>query len=153
MKSLIIYFSNYKNNTERIAKVFAEKINADLINLKGSGEIKIEDYNLIGFGSGVYKEDLAPQIYKYVDKLNLKDKKVFVFSTSGVGFTYYNNKLIRLLEAKGASCKGSFACKGSFVSREFSDKKIFEFMSKFAEGHPNEKDFRKAEKFIDKVVQ
>ncbi|WP_139902794.1 flavodoxin domain-containing protein [Clostridium thermarum] len=153
MKSLIIYFSNYKNNTEKIAKVFAEKINADLINLKGSGEIKIEDYDLIGFGSGVYKEDLAPQLYKWVEKMNLKDKKVFVFSTSGVGFTYYNKKLIRILKSKGASCKGSFACKGSFVSREFSDKKIFEFMSKFAEGHPNYRDYRKAEKFIDKVVQ
>ncbi|MFU0825825.1 hypothetical protein [Clostridium sp.] len=34
MKSLIIYFSTYKNNTEKIAKIFANKINADLINLK-----------------------------------------------------------------------------------------------------------------------
>jgi flavodoxin len=152
MKSLIIYCSNYSNNTEKIAKVFADKINADLINLKNSGDIKIEDYNLIGFGSGVYMENLAPQLFKCIEKLNLKGKKVFVFSTSGVGFSYYNKKLKSLLVSKGADCKGSFACKGSFVSRDFSNNKIFEFMSKFAEGHPNDKDLSKAERFISKVV-
>jgi hypothetical protein len=66
---------------------------------------------------------------------------------------YYNNKLIKLLEAKGAICTGSFACKGSFVSRDFSDNKIFDFMSRFAIGHPNDKDFSKADEFIKKMMR
>lgn len=152
MKSLIIYCSTYKNHTEKIAEVLAKNINADLINLKNSKDIKIDSYDLIGFGSGVYKESMAPQLFNAVEKLNFRDKNVFVFSTSGVGMKFYNNSLIKLLESKGAKCRGSFACKGSFVSRDFSDNKIFEFMSKFAQGHPNLKDFRKAEKFIEKVV-
>lgn len=153
MKSLIIYCSTYKKHTEEIAELFAKKINADLINLKNSKDIHIENYDVIGFGSGVYKESMAPQIFHCVEKLNLKNKAVFVFSTSGAGKKFYNNKLIKLLETKEAICKGSFACKGSFVSRDFSENRIFEFMSKFAQGHPNDKDFCKAEKFIEKVVR
>ncbi len=152
MKSLIIYHSTYKNNTEKIAKVFANKINADLVCLKNSRAVRIDNYDLIGFGSGVYKESMSQQLYTYVEELNLKGKDVFVFSTSGAGMGFYNKKLVNLLKSKGARNKGSFACKGSFVSRDFSDNRIFEIMSKFAVGHPNDKDLCKAEKFIEKVV-
>ena len=153
MKSLIIYDSVYKNNTEKIARVLANKIDADLLGLKESKGVMIEDYDLIGFGSGVYKETISSKLFDYVEKLNLRGKDVFVFSTSGVGMKFYNKKLIHLLESRGAICKGSFACKGSFNSREFSDNKIFELMSKFAMGHPNNEDLIKAEKFVERIVR
>jgi len=152
MKCLIVYYSTYKKHTEKIAEVFAKKVNADLADLKNSGSIEIDKYDLIGFGSGVYRESMATQLFNYVEKLNLKGKDVFVFSTSGIGKRFYNKKLIKVLESKGAICRGSFACKGSFVSREFSDNKIFEIMSRFSQGHPNAKDFCKAERFIEKIA-
>lgn len=62
MKSLIIYCSDYKKNTEKIAKVFAEKIDSDLMNIKNLNEIDIEKYDLIGFGSGIYMESLSPKL-------------------------------------------------------------------------------------------
>jgi len=107
---------------------------------------------LIGFGSGVYRESLSPRLFRLVDSLNLKGKNVFVFSTSGVGMKFYNNKLIRILESKGAINRGSFACKGSFVAREFTDKKIFDIIGRLSQGHPNDKDFKNAESFIERVV-
>ena len=152
MKSLIIYSSEYKKNTEKIARIFAEKIHSELMNIKEVGDMDLEDYNIIGFGSGVYKERLSPKLYELVEKMNLKGKKIFVFSTSGIGMRFYNNKLIRLLESKGAIIKGSFACKGSFIAREFTDKSIFNFFGKLSQGHPNDKDLKEAEKFIDNVV-
>lgn len=148
MKSLIIYYSKYNNNTEKIAKAFADNINSDLINLNNSYDIDIANYDLIGFGSGVYNEDLSPTLYNLVEKLNLKDKKVFVFSTSCVGFKLYNKKLIKILLAKGAICKDSFACKGSFI---YKDNKIFEFLSKRSLGHPNGNDIGKAINFIKNI--
>ncbi len=153
MKSLVIYCSTYKNHTEKIALLFAKKMNADIINLKKNKDIVIDNYDLIGFGSGVYKESMAPQIFSCVDRLDLKNKDVFVFSTSGAGMKFYNKKLIKQLENKGACCKGSFTCKGSFDSTVFSKNKIFEFMSRFALGHPNDKDFKKAEEFIERVMR
>lgn len=152
MKSLIIYCSDYKKNTEKIAKIFAEKINAELINLRNTSDIDVESYDLIGFGSGVYRESLSPRLFRLVDGLDLKGKNVFVFSTSGIGMKFYNNKLIRILESKGAINRGSFACKGSFIAREFTDKKIFDIIGRFSQGHPDAKDFKKAESFIERVV-
>lgn len=152
MKALVIYCSQYKKNTEKIAGVFAEKANCDLINIKDIGEINIEKYNVIGFGSGVYRESLSPKLFRLVEKLNLEGKNVFVFSTSGVGMKFYNNSLIRLLESKGAIVKGSFACKGSFIASEFTDKKIFNIIGKLSQGHPNDRDIKEAERFIMRIL-
>ena len=152
MKTLIIYCSEYKKNTEKIAKIFEEKSNCDLINVKNFIDINLENYDLIGFGSGVYVESLSPKIFKVIDKLDLKDKNIFVFSTSGVGMKYYNKKLIKVLISKGAINKGSFACKGSFDAKEFSNNKIFDIIGRITKGHPNRKDFKSAEKFFMKMM-
>lgn len=152
MKSLIVYCSKYKNNTEKIARIFAEKMDCDLINIRDVRDISMENYDLIGFGSGVYRESLSPEVFKLVDKLDLENKKVFVFSTSGVGIKFYNNSLIKLLKSKGAINKGSFACKGNFIAKEFTNKKMFDIMSRLSEGHPNDRDFKKAEEFILRVL-
>lgn len=148
MKSLIVYCSEYKKNTEKIAQVFAEKIGCELINIKDVSEINIENYDLIGFGSGVYRESLSPKVFRLAEKSNLKDKNVFVFSTSGIGMKFYNNRLIKLLESKGAINKGSFACKGSFVARDFTNIKLFDIIGRLSQGHPNGRDYKKAERFI-----
>lgn len=152
MKALIVYYSSY-SNTEKIAKIFAKKINADLVNLKESSDVKVDNYDLIGFGSGVYKESMAPKLLDCAEKLELKGKKVFVFSTSGLGMKFYNNKMRKIFKSKGAICKGSFACKGHYESIRNSKNKMFELFRKISEGHPNDKDIYKAEKFIENVVK
>jgi flavodoxin len=152
VKSLIIYCSDYKHNTEKIAHIFAEKTHSELINIRNISEVDIENYNLIGFGSGVYRESMSPKLFKLVDKLNLRGKNVFVFSTSGVGMKFYNNKLIKVLVSKGAINKGSFACRGSFVAREFTNIKLFGIVGRLSQGHPNDKDFKRAERFIGRMV-
>lgn len=151
MKALIVYCSDYKNNTENIARIFAGKIGCELINIRDVSDINIESYNLIGFGSGVYRESMSPKLFRLVDKLNLTGKNVFVFSTSGVGMKFYNNSLIKLLESKGAINKGSFACKGSFIAKEFTNSNIFNIMGKLSQGHPNDRDFEEAERFIVRI--
>ncbi|WP_317921583.1 flavodoxin domain-containing protein [Tepidimicrobium xylanilyticum] len=141
-----------QKNTEKIARIFAEKANCELINIKDVSEVKIEKYNLIGFGSGVYRESLSPKLFRLVGKLNLEGKNVFVFSTSGVGIKFYNNSLIRVLESKGAIVKGSFACKGSFIAGEFTDKKIFNIIGKLSQDHPDDRDFKESERFIMRIL-
>ena len=79
METLIIYCSDYKKNTEKIAQIFADTINCDLVNISDIDDISIDKYKLIGFGSGVYKESLSPKLFKLANELNLEGKKVFVF--------------------------------------------------------------------------
>lgn len=151
MKTLIIYYSATEN-TEKIAKIFADKTNADTVNLKYSTEITLDQYDLIGFGSGIYKETMSPKLFSCLDRLDLKGKQVFAFSTSGMGTRFYNLKLARRLKAKGAKYKGNFACKGGFVGRNISKNRLFEAMSKLAIGHPDNRDIAKADRFIEKIT-
>lgn len=143
MKTLIIYCSQHKSNTEKIANVFKEKCGCNLINVKKYRNINLEDYDLIGFGSGVYVENVSPKLFRLIEKLDLKNKNVFVFSTSGVGMKFYNNKLIKALESKGAINKGSFSCRGSYDAEKFTKNKIFKAMSIIPKGHPNNSDLKK----------
>lgn len=151
MKTLIIYCSTYKGNTKKIAQIFKDKIDCDLVGIMDFKDINLENYDLIGFGSGVYKESLSPKIYKLAEKLDVKGKDFFVFSTSGIGMEFYNKRLIKLLESKGAINRGSFACKGSFNAKEFTEIKIFDLIGKLSQGHPNDRDFKRAEKFISQI--
>lgn len=155
MRTLIIYYSYYRKHTEKIAKIFADRIDADLINLNGNNNLKIDidSYDLIGFGSGIYTETMSPKLFMCIDKLDLEAKNVFVFSTSGIGMKFYNNSLVRSLEKKRARVKGSFACSGSFETKDFSNFKLFDLFSYFARNHPNKMDLRRAEKFIDKIIK
>ncbi len=152
MKSLILYYSTYGNHTKQLAELFGRMLKADLISLRNTRDIDIEQYDLIGFGSGIYHESMAPQIFRCAEQLKLEKKDVFIFSTSGVGMTFYNKRLIKLCKEKGANCRGSFACKGSFQSKDFCENKVFELMGNLSQGHPSSKDIRKAERFIDRVM-
>lgn len=154
MKTLIIYCSEYKKNTEKIARIFADTAECELINLRDVKDMNgLDHYNLIGFGSGVYKESMSPKLFQLVENMNLKGKNVFVFSTNGVGMKYYNKPLIKLLVSKGAINKGSFSCKGSFIAKEFTTVKLFDMIGKLSQGHPNQKDYRKAERFMIRVTK
>jgi len=154
LKTVLFYSSDYRTNTEKIAKVMASEIDAEYVNIDNlkNDDYNTEQFDLIGFGSGVYREDLSKDLYRLTERLTLKDKKVFVFSTSGIGMNSYNKRLLRHLSSKGALSMGSFACKGSFTASDFSENKIFKLLGKSAEGHPDEKDLLNAKAFILKIM-
>ena len=56
MKSLLVLFSYNHNNIEKIAKVFAEDLGAQIKKPQEIDLEEIQDYSLIGFGSGISGE-------------------------------------------------------------------------------------------------
>ena len=56
MKSLLVLYSYHHNNTEKIAKAFARVLDAEIKNLKQVKPEELQDYDLVGFGSGIYGE-------------------------------------------------------------------------------------------------
>jgi flavodoxin len=152
MKTLIIYYSEYRQNTEKLARTFAKKIDAKLISINEVHSVDLANYDLIGFGSGVYRESLSPKLFQLVETLNLEARNTFVFSTNGVGMNYYNKPLIKKLLSKGAINRGSFACKGAFDATDFTRIRLFQLLGKLSQGHPSKKDLVKAEIFIVKLM-
>jgi len=84
MKTLIVYTSVHHQNTEKVAKVLAEELNADLVRIGEVQSDTLAAYDLIGFGSGIYFMKHHRTLLQFVDTLPAgMGKPAFVFSTSG----------------------------------------------------------------------
>lgn len=147
MKVLLIYSSIHHGNTEKIVRAMGESINADIIETRNLKINTLNEYDLIGFGSGIYYGKLHKNILELIDKLpTLSNKKVFVFSTSGQGKVKYNDFVEQKLKEKGFNAVGSFACKG------YDTFGPFKLIGGIAKGRPNDKDFQNAKDFAKKLI-
>jgi flavodoxin len=152
MKTLIIYKSIHHQNTEKIAQIIAKILNADLSKPEKTKEKDLKDYDLIGFGSGIYAWKHHQSILNLVNNLNnkkknnKKNKKAFIFSTSGSGNTKINHQVLRKkLKEKGFKIKAEFNCKGWDT---FGPLKLIGGINK---QRPNKKDLDKARQFAEKL--
>jgi flavodoxin len=147
MKALIIYHSEHHQNTEKIAKVMASKIEAEIKSAKDVRPIEINNYEIIGFGSGVYYGRLNSELSDIIDKLPFqKDKNSFIFSTTGF-MTYSESAHERfrpLLIKKGFKIIGEFSCLG--FDTTLTQKGI-------NKGKPDKQDIKNAEKFIQNILE
>jgi flavodoxin len=145
-----VLYSYHHNNTEKIAKVFAKVLDAQIktpqqVNLKG-----LQEYSLIGFGSGIYGAKYHTYLLDLADRLpQVANKKAFIFSTSGItgeAKVAKDHSLLReKLQSKGYLIVDEFGCKG-FNTNSFL--KLFGGMNK---GRPNAEDLKNAEEFASNL--
>ncbi|MCK4309600.1 MAG: flavodoxin family protein [Candidatus Atribacteria bacterium] len=147
MKVLVIYNSVHHGNTEKIAKVIADELKAKMVKPTEEEVNKLSEYDLIGFGSGIYMGKHHESIFQLLEKLPaVKDKKAFVFCTSGSSKNY-NGPLKEKLTAKGFQVVGEFSCKG------FDTYGPFKLIGGINKGWPNEEDCRKAQEFAHNFLK
>lgn len=148
MKTAIIYKSVHRGNTKKIAEAMSEALEADLFDLKDVNKDVIKEYDLIGFGSGIYYYKPHKKLRKFVEELEMvENKKAFHFSTSGDG--KYFDWLEKNLSKKGFEVIGEFHCKGYYA---YSIKGIFSRKG-LNKGRPNEEDFKDAKEFADSLKE
>jgi len=146
VKRLIIYESVHHKNTEKIAKAMAEVLKAELKKPQDVNIDSLKDYDLIGFGSGIYYGKFHKNILELISKIKTENhQKVFVFSTSGMGKESYNDSVKKELTEKGFEVIGSFACKG------FDTYGPLKLVGGIAKGRPNEEDISRAREFAIKL--
>ena len=151
MKSLLVCYSYHHQNTLKIAKVFAEVLDGEI---KMPQEIKaeeIEEYDLVGFGSGIYSAKHHESLLELADDLpEVNDKKAFLFSTAGISGESKkikdHTKLREKLESKGYLIVDEFQCKG------FNTNSFLRFFGGMNKGRPNDKDLENAEEFAKNLV-
>ena len=150
MKSILILYSYHHHNTEKIANVFAKVLNAKIKTPKQIEPEKLQEYDVVGFGSGIYSAKHHQSLLELADNLQqVNNKKAFIFSTSGITGKSKSAKdhsiLREKLLSKGYTVVDEFQCKG-FNTNSFL--KLFGGMNK---GRPNEKDLKNAEEFANKL--
>jgi len=152
MKSLLVLFSYHHNNTEKIANVFAKVLGAQIKTPHQINPEELQEYVLIGFGSGIYGEKHHKILLDLADKLPLvTNKKAFIFSTSAImGETKVakdHSSLREKLESKGYMIVDEFSCKG------FNTNSFLKFFGGMNRGRPNAKDLKHAEEFAHNLKQ
>jgi|SRR5271157_582032 len=158
MRSLLVLFSYHHNNTEKIAKVFAKVLDAQIKTPQQINPEELQEYSLIGFGSGIYGGKHYKDLLDLADKLpQVTNKKAFIFSTNGAPAMVFSRSsemfaknhmpLREKLRSKGYVIVDEFSCAG-FNTNSFL--KLFGGLNK---GRPNAEDLKRAEEFAQNLKQ
>ncbi|UCH02606.1 MAG: flavodoxin family protein [Candidatus Bathyarchaeota archaeon] len=152
MKSLLIVFSYHHKNTEKIAKVFAKVLDAPIKTPQQLNPDELQEYSLIGFGSGIYGEKHHKALLNLTDTLlQVTNIKAFIFSTSALTgedkIAKDHAPLRKKLQSKGYIIVNEFQCKG------FNTNSFMRFFGGMNKGRPNAEDLKHAEEFAQNLKQ
>jgi flavodoxin len=152
MKSLLVVFSYHHNNTLKIAEVFAKVLDTQIRMPQEINPQELQEYDLIGFGSGIYSAKHQESLLDLADRLpQVTNKKAFIFSTAALTGEEKREKdhslLRKKLESKGYRIVDEFQCKG------FNTNSFMRFFGGMNKGRPNAKDLKNAEEFAQKLKQ
>ncbi len=162
MQTLIILHSYHHGNTEKVAKIFAQVLGAQIrspqdisLNLE-----EIQRYQLIGFGSGIYGAKHYESLLDLADKLPMvssreltpvSPREVFIFSTAaltGESKASDDHKALRnKLESKGYAVVDEFQCKG------FNTNSFLKYIGGMNKNRPNAEDLSNADDFARNLMK
>ena len=142
--TLIICVSTHHFNTQRVAQAIAEVIHASVMPPEKVDLNALEQYDLIGFGSGIYFGSHARSVIEFVNRMPNPPRKVFLFSTAGTPFLWrlFHSRLRKSVLSRGCEIVGEFNCRGwdtigplvwfGGLNRHHPDQKDLERASEFA---------------------
>jgi len=149
---LIIVFSYHHNNTAKIAGKIAEVLNAQVLTPEKVVTQMLQDYELIGFGSGIDSGKHYKPLLDLADRLpEANDKPCFIFSTSGVqgrSKVKKDHALLRQkLQSKGYTVVDEFSCIG------FNTNSFLKYIGGMNKGRPDHRDLKHAEEFALSLLE
>ena len=150
MKCLMVLLSYHHNNTEKIANVFADVLDAQIRTPQQVKSEELQEYSLVGFGSGIYGGKHHEALLDLADELpQVTNRKAFIFSTSSdlEPLAKNHSRLREKLKSKGYVIVDEFSCAG-WNTNSFS--RLFGGINK---GRPNAEDLKNAEEFAMNLKQ
>lgn len=150
-KIIIIYETCHHYNTEKVAHIIAQRLQADLYKPDQIKPALLLDYDVIGIGTGIYFSKPHHKIHSFLDRLPLlSNTKSFLFTTSGnINVRYIQSvvqNIISKMEKKGLKVINSFSIKG------WNTFGLFRLVGGINRGHPDLKDLYQVELFANKVL-
>lgn len=158
VKSLVVVFSYHHMNTEKIAHAIANVLDAPVKTPQQVTPDEIREYDLVGFGSGIYSARNHESLIELAGALPLANgRNAFIFSTFGApvalfpgkrlkGFIRDNHSALReTLESRGYKVVDEFACAG------FNTNSFLRYFGGLNKGKPDADDLRHAEEFARSV--
>jgi flavodoxin len=155
MKTLLVVSSYHHHNTQKVARAMADVLGAEVVSPDAVKLDSLMEYDLVGFGSGIYDAMHHVKLLKLAESLPaVKGGKAFLFSTDGtprlkiVSAGTYHKKMFtdhaalrERLEAKGYTIVGDFNCAG------FNTNVFLKYFGGLNKGRPNADDLKQAAAF------
>ena len=123
----------------------ADVENIDLFKISQAKSADFSSYDAIGFASGIYFSKFHKCIKKLASEIDLTGKKVFTVYTCGINFFNYARGIQKTIKAQDCEFVGGFSCRG------YDTYGFFEKIGGISKNHPNERDLKNAQKFIENI--
>ena len=149
-RALVICVSVSQGNTAAVARAMAAALRADVKEPEQVDPESLGEYDVVGFGSGIYYMTDHPRLRRFIEQLPEVDgTRAFVFSTSGQGWSQrlpWQQPLESLLRDKGYDVVGTFACRGWDL---WLPLRLVGGLNK---GHPDAADLTHAYEFAERIA-
>ena len=149
MKTLLICRSRSHGNTARVAQAMAEVLGATVVEPSQVDPGTLGDYDVVGFGSGIYGFSFDDELRAFVTSLpRVHARDAFIFATSGAGRVIerpFRTPLTALLRSAGYDVVDTFCCRG------FDTWLPLRVVGGLNKGHPDDADLARARAFAERV--
>ena len=147
MKTAICYYSRHHGNTRKVLEAMAGEGNVDLIDVTAHQSVRLEEYECIGFASGIYGFEFQKAVVEFARQYLPRGKAVFFVYTYGGAKGAGAKAVEEIAREKDCLILGEFSCKG------YDTFGPFRLVGGIAKGRPDERDLEKARKFYRSIKE
>ena len=149
MKTAVVYYSKHHGNTKKLLDAIksASSDEITLFDVTKTPPENLEEYDLIGFASGIYYSKLQKNILEFARNHRPSGKKVFLIYTCGVKKDGYTKAIREALAGTNANILGEFGCLG------FDTFGPFKLVGGIAKNHPTASEIHSAVSFYDHLCK
>ncbi|EGJ47602.1 hypothetical protein HMPREF0866_00547 [Ruminococcaceae bacterium D16] len=145
MKTAVCYYSRHHGNTRKVLEAMAGEGNLDLIDVTARQVVRLEEYDCIGFASGIYGFDFQKAVVEFARQYLPQEKTVFFVYTYGGAKGSGAKSVAEIAREKNCPVLGEFSCKG------YDTFGPFKLIGGIAKRHPDTRDLENARKFYRKI--
>jgi flavodoxin len=127
----VVYYS-MGGNTRKVAEAIADELGVTAKEVKSVNSLPEDAF--IFLGTGCYGAVLPGDIAGFIERNQLKGRKIALFTTSAFGWGKEVSVMEKQIRDKGVNIAGRFNCYGQFLAMK--------------RGHPDREDLEKARQFV-----
>ena len=146
MKTAICCYSRHHGNTRRVVESMARETGVDLIDVTARQTVCLEDYDCIGFASGIYFGKFHDRVLELAAKVLPEGRPIFLVCTYGSSQGKGPQQMESIAREKGCPVLGTFGCRG------YDTFGPFKLLGGIAKGCPSERDLENARDFYREII-
>lgn len=147
MKTVICYYSRHHGNTLKVLEAIAQQGDVDLIDVNTRQAVRLEEYDCIGFASGIYGFEVHKAVVNFARQYLPQGKPVFFVYTYGGAKGSAAKSIMNIAAERGCPILGQFGCRG------YDTFGPFKIIGGIAKGHPNARDLENAKNFYRELSE